>query len=369
MSERNYELESARSSPVPAPVLDYGPPGPREYRPKIGLIGCGGITEQHLKAYRSAGWEVAAFYDARPDAAERRRSEYYPQAKVCRTVGELLESEDIDVVDIATHPEVRVPLIEEAIAAGKHVLSQKPFVLDLTEGARLVSLAEAAGVKLAVNQNGRWAPYFSYMRQAVRAGLIGDVSSVNIALNWDHSWTAGTAFEKIHHLVLFDFGIHWFDAAYSFFGGGSAHSVHASLAAAPDQTMDPPLIASSIVTFDQGIANLAFNAHSRFGQQESCVVVGTKGTLRAVGAVCAISAVEITTDQGMGRAKLAGSWFPDGFRGSMGELLRSIEEDREPENSATDNLKSLSVCLAAMKSADDCAPVLIHSDRFLNRLS
>ncbi|MEI6493536.1 MAG: Gfo/Idh/MocA family oxidoreductase, partial [Verrucomicrobiota bacterium] len=266
----NYDLKSGDAAAIAAPALDYLPPLPKSFRPKIGLIGCGGITQHHLKAYRNAGWDVAAFYDLKPAAAEKRRAEFYPEAKVCASPDELLAIPGLDVVDIATHPAVRGPLIEQAIAAGKHVLSQKPFVLDLEEGRRLVSLADAAGVKLAINQNGRWAPYLAYMRAAIRAGLIGEVSSVTMALNWDHTWTAGTEFEKIHHLVLYDFAIHWIDAAYTFFGGEPAQSVYARIAKAPGQPIAPPLVASTIITFPSGLASLAFNGCSRYSPAETC---------------------------------------------------------------------------------------------------
>ncbi len=349
----NYDLAAAAAALVPAPELLYGPPMPKVYRPRIGLIGCGGITEHHLRSYRDAGWDVVAFYDPNREAAEKRRTEFYPQAEVCGGVDELLATPGLDVVDIATHAGIRGPLIEQAIAAGKHVLSQKPFVLDLDEGRRLVALAAAAGVKLAVNQNGRWAPSFAYLRQAVRAGLIGPISSVAITLNWDHTWTAGTAFEKMHHLVLYDFAIHWFDAAYSFFGGHEARSVYAALASAPDQPIKPPLVASSVVTFPSGMATLSFNGCSRHAPAESCTIIGGSGTLHARGGICAMPAVELTTVAGQARCELRGSWFPDGFRGSMGELLCAIEEDRQPENSAEDNLKSLAICFAAMRSADE----------------
>ena len=89
----------------------------------------------------------------------------------------LLRRDDIEVFDITPHPAERVPLVEAALKAGKHVLSQKPFVVDLDTGERLVELADKNGVKLAVNQNGRWAPHFAYMREAVRAGLVGDLVS------------------------------------------------------------------------------------------------------------------------------------------------------------------------------------------------
>ena len=51
--------------------------------------------------------------------------------------------------------------------------------------------------------------------------------------------------------------------------------------------------------------------------------------------------------------RLEGSWFPDGFHGSMGELLCAIEEGREPRNSARDNLHSLALCYAAIASAGE----------------
>ena len=356
---KNYDLKSAADARIPAPVFPYGPPSPQGPVPKIGLIGCGGITEHHLKAYRAAGWDVAAFYDANPDAADNRRKEFYPQARTFSNVAEMLEDGDIKVVDIATHPKVRAALIEQAIAAGKHILSQKPFAVDLATGERLVGLARDAGVKMAVNQNGRWAPYFSYMRHTVRSGLIGEVGSVHMVLNWDHTWTAGTPFEDIHHLMLYDFGIHWLDAARSFFPGVDASSVSASLARFPDQPIKPPLLANAVISFPQGMATLAFNGCSRFGARETCTIIGTKGTLHAVGDICGISSVRIVTADGSATAELEGSWFPDGFRGCMGELLCAIEDHREPDNSAADNLKTLALVFATMQSADEGRPVTL----------
>jgi hypothetical protein len=66
--------------------------------------------------------------------------------------------------------------------------------------------------------------------------------------------------------------------------------------------------------------------------------------------------VTLYTEKGQAQPKLEGSWFPDGFHGTMGELLRSIEEGREPSNSARDNLRSLALCFAAIASATDGTP-------------
>jgi len=360
MPEENYDLKFAGAQTIPAPGLPYRPPWPKTLKPKIGLIGCGGITQHHLTAYREAGWDVIAFYDKDAQKAEARRSEFYPQAKICESLEELLAQPGLDVVDIATHPEVRAPLIEASIDAGRHVLSQKPFSLDLDHGYELARKAKQAGVKLAVNHNGRWAPYFAYLRQAVQTGLIGRVSSVSLSLNWDHTWTAGTPFERIRHLILLDFGIHWFDAACSFFPDRTPTSAFAVATPTAEQSMAPPLTASAIISFPNGTATLHFNGSSRFNPAETCVIVGAKGACRSTGAICGPQSVTLETEQGKAQPKLQGAWFNDGFRGTMGELLCAIEQNREPENSAESALRSHAACFAALRSADEGGPTPIN---------
>src|SRR5699024_371806 len=152
--------------------------------------------------------------------AEERRDAFYPQAEVYDDYKKILERDDIEVVDITPHPIDRLPILKAALQAKKHVLSQKPFVLDLHDGRALVKIAKENKVKVAVNQNGRWAPHFSYMREAIRSGIIGRPVSVDFSLQWDQTWITGNpAFENIPHMVLFDFAVHWFDITASFMEG------------------------------------------------------------------------------------------------------------------------------------------------------
>lgn len=342
---------------IPAPELPYRPRNPKAYRPKIGMIACGGITYQHLTAYKQAGYDVVALCDLQEERARKRQEEFYPEAVVTTDYREVLDRDDIEVVDIATHPPERRPLIEAALRAKKHVLSQKPFVTNLDNGERLIALAEEMGVQFAVNQNGRWAPHFGYMREAVRAGIIGDLLSAHLGVHWDHTWTKGTPFEKIYDLVFYDFGIHWFDFLATVIGDRAINRVQASRSFAHGQVLGPPMLAQTIIEFDGGQASLTLDAHIMNGPQDRTYLGGTKGTISSIGPNLGEQTVTIYTPDGTATPALTGSWFPDGFHGTMGELLCAIEEKREPMNSARNNLKSLALCFAVIAAADGEAKV------------
>jgi predicted dehydrogenase len=308
---------------IEAPVLPYLPRNPKNYSPEIGLIGCGGIAFQHLSAYSHAGLRVTALCDHTESKARAYRERFYPNAKVTTDYRELLRRDEIEVVDITTHPEDRAEIIEEALRAGKHVLSQKPFVIDLDLGERLVDLAEACGVRLAVNQNGRWAPHFSFIREALSAGLIGRLMSAHFSVHWDHNWIIGTKFEEIESLVLYDFGIHWFDLAAHLFEGREALRVSAFATRASGQRAKPPMLAQAIIEFEDGQASIVFNANVGRGQEDCTVIAGTEGTIISVGPSLSEQGITIYTAEGSARPALEGTWFREGFLSCSARLKRA----------------------------------------------
>ncbi len=356
-TEDSYGFTAIKTAgDIAAPELPYRPRDPKTYKPNIGLIGCGGITEWHLRAYKAAGYNVTALCDRDREKAVKRQGEFFPEAAIYTDYREVLRRDDIEVVDIAAHPIEREPIISDALRARKHVLSQKPFVLDLDTGEKFADLADEMGVKLAVNQNARWAPYFSYIRHAIEADVLGEVASASFEVHWDHNWTATTPFNNLHHLALYDFAVHWFDAIQTFFAGRQARRVFASVERSGTQKSTPPLLAHVIVDFDGGQATLMLNGDTVFGQEERTTVIGGKGTIRSIGPDLLDQHVTLITEKGVARPNLEGRWLPNGMHGTMGELLCAIEENREPKNSARNNLKSLEICFAAVASADSGQP-------------
>ena len=106
---------------------------------------------------------------------------------------------------------------------------------------------------------------------------------------------------------------------------------------------------------------MSFNAHCKLGEEDVTTVVGTKGTLRSRGpGLNDQPMMEVHLEEGSVIAPLKGSWFESGFQGTMGELLCAIEDGREPSHGAKDNLRSLELCFASLKSADSGQPIKLQ---------
>jgi len=300
-----YALRSGTLPQIPAPDLQYRPPAPKSYRPRIGMIGTGGISDSHLDAYKTAGWDVAALWNRTRAKAEAKAETFCPHARIEDDWQAMLADSEIDVIDITLHPEHRAPIIQAALKAGKHVLSQKPFATDLDLGQDLVHLAQDKGVLLAVNQNGRWSPHMAWMREAVRSGLIGDVMSVHTSLHWNHGWTAGTPFDEIEDLLLYDFGVHWFDFLTSLMGD-RLHSVFATSIRAKGQANKIPLLAQALVRAEEGQASLVFDGAVPHGPRDTSYVAGTTGSLVSDGPDLGAQTLTLTTPEGIARPELEG---------------------------------------------------------------
>ncbi len=362
MSEtpKEYGISSPKSeSLIAAPSVSYLPEIPKDRSTPIALIGAGGISEYHLKSYRDAGLNVVAIANRNIEKALARKKEFFPNAEVYQDYRIILERTDIAVIDVTTHVDERIDIVASCLKAGKHVLSQKPLVTDLDDADHLIQLAKDHGVLLAVNQNGRWAPHFSYMRNAIQSGIIGDVTSVDFSLQWDQTWIANIPqYEQMKHLILYDFGIHWFDIISTFFPNVSPQKVFACAVNTGKQDYQPPALATATILYPNAIATLAFDAHTKLGERDITTVIGTKGTLRSQGpGLNDQPMMELFLEEGNSQIPLQGSWFTNGFLGTMTELLCAIEQKRQPTNSAESVLNGLKLCFAAVHSAETGNPI------------
>jgi predicted dehydrogenase len=348
-------MSAAVSSPVGD--LDYRPAFPAGYAPGIGIVGCGGIAKDcHLPAYAAYGVDVVGVYDVLPEATRRVRDAFPFVRNVFASLDELLTHPEIDIVDIATGPEVRLELIARAVEAGKHVLAQKPLALDVDAARAVVEQAERRGVKIAVNQNGRWSPPWRIATLLVDAGAIGDVIGVTHFLDKPLPPLVGTHFAEIEHFTIFDHLVHWIDICRCWLDGRPVAAVRAHEYRPPNQPADlrTPVAAWVEILYEDGANAMIRVTGDVRTSRPSCPfwIHGTEGTIRGSVLVGA-EFVELERDGIATAFDLEGTWNPDGFAGTLAELARAIAEDREPFNSARHNLLSLAITLAACRSAEE----------------
>jgi len=180
--------------------------------------------------------------------------------------------------------------------------------------------------------------------------------STHLDAHWDHNPTTEEGFDHIPHAILYDYAIHYFDMLACVMEEREPKRVFGSVARSSTQTASPPLLGQATVKYEGAQASLVFDGNNRFGQTDRTYIGGTEGTLQSEGPGLGDQTVSLHIDNGAVRPDLEGSWFPTGFRGTMGELLCAIEENREPENSGIDNLQSLELCYAAVAAAEEGEP-------------
>lgn len=137
------------------------------------VIGTGFGARVHVPALRAAGFEVVALVGSDPERTRRRAERLGVPHALC-AMDEALALSGIDAVTIATPPDRHAPQALAAIAAGKHVICEKPFTLDATEARRVLEAAESAGVVHRLGYEFRWATERSVAARAIAQGAIGE---------------------------------------------------------------------------------------------------------------------------------------------------------------------------------------------------
>ena len=322
----------------------------------VAVLGAGTIARTaHLPAYAQYGVGVTGVWSRTPATTADLGQRVYGSAE------ELLADPEVRYVDIATGPEGRLGWIEAAVEAGKHVLAQKPLTLSRDDLARLPAVLEraaAAGVRVAVNHNGRWAPPWRATTLLLRQGAVGTVTGVTHLHDKPLPPLAGTPFDDVPHMLLTDYLLHWVDITRGWLADGGAgpvtsvQAVDSRVPGQPDEARNPWSATLSLATGSGATATLRITG-SNVASEPGCPfwVHGTTGTIR--GSVL-LDSDRVELDDGTTRTAvpLTGAWFVDGFAAAMGELMCAVAEDREPENSAADAARSVALVLAARDSAE-----------------
>ncbi|HMQ58232.1 MAG TPA: Gfo/Idh/MocA family oxidoreductase [Rhizobiaceae bacterium] len=141
----------------------------------VGIIGCGNISAAYMRlAPLFKGIEVRACADAMPAAAEARAKEFGLRAM---SVDDLLKADDVDIVVNLTIPSAHFDVSMKAAEAGKHVYSEKPFVLSVAEGKALAKAAAKKGVRVGSAPDTFMGGAHQLARHLIDDGAVGKITS------------------------------------------------------------------------------------------------------------------------------------------------------------------------------------------------
>ena len=185
---------------------------------RVGIAGTGFIGAVHARAARLAGARLVGVAASTPersaDAARRLGAE-----RAFDSAQALAEAPDIDVVHVCTPNHLHLPVAEAALAAGKHVICEKPLAIDVAGAQRLTELAEASGHWATVPFVYRYHATVREARERVRSGRTGSVRLVHgtYLQDWllrpeDDNWRVESDLGGASRAFA-DIGSHWCDLA------------------------------------------------------------------------------------------------------------------------------------------------------------
>jgi predicted dehydrogenase len=179
---------------------------------RLAMLGCGAVARAHAgRLKRHRGDLSLAFASRDRDRAEAFRSEL-GGVRAFGDYQEAIESAEVDAVFIVTPPHLHLPLALAALAAGKHVVVEKPPFPRAADFDTVAAAAARAGRRVFVAENYFYKPSLTRLRQLIVDGLIGDVLFVQVnAIK--RQVTSGWRDDGALALggALYEGGIHWVD--------------------------------------------------------------------------------------------------------------------------------------------------------------
>lgn len=141
---------------------------------RVGIVGTGFGARVQVRGFRAAGFEVTSICSAHPDRA-RAAAEQAGIPVAVDSVNDLVGRDDVDVVSVTSPPTLHREHALAALAAGKHVICEKPMARDTGEAREMLGAAERAGVVHAIDHEFRYAPARSKVKELLEARAIGEM--------------------------------------------------------------------------------------------------------------------------------------------------------------------------------------------------
>ncbi len=174
------------------------------YAPSVGRYHGQGIV-------KTAGLELEAVCDLSPERMQQARHDF-PEMGVHASAEALGDDPDVDAVIIATPPNTHAALALQMMAAGKHVICEKPLALNHAETSAMAEAAGKQGVHLSCHQNRRWDVDYLAIKQALAQGRIGELFYMETFVGgFSHPCGYWHSDATVSGGMTYDWGAHYID--------------------------------------------------------------------------------------------------------------------------------------------------------------
>jgi predicted dehydrogenase len=331
---------------IPLPVR-------RDWR--IGLVGFGGIAIwSHVPAYQKAGWNIVAVADPSEGAQEKAR-EMLPEARIYSDYTQLLQETEVDAVALLTQPVLRLPVVQVAAKFGRPVLIEKPLANTLEEAQQIVQLGEEHSLPIAVSQNYRWDGANFFARQLVEQGYVGEMhfASIEIFGTQDRDLAGHSFYSQCDDFMTVQWNTHLADLLQFWSGAVPQRRWTVTRRSSGQNFKSNGLLFSVIELGDNLTGHILHSELVRSGATGAmCRIDGSEGSLVFPMSGDYVEIYSSRLDNEPARLDLSTLNLAHSMAGSMGDLLLSIEQKREPSVSARRNLATLNAVFSDQKSSE-----------------
>jgi scyllo-inositol 2-dehydrogenase (NADP+) len=199
--------------------------------PRVGLLGFGAIGAEHVAGFTGAGFDVVAVCD-RSEPRLAAATAAAPGVHTYAKADELLGDDEVELVALSTPPDSHAHWARAALAAGRHVVVEKPLALSAAQADGMLDASADAGLSLAVYQNRRFDRDFLGLQRLVRSGSLGRVFHLEAFVGgFAHPCNYWHSDEAVSGGTAFDWGSHVLDQILALLPGaveavrGSSHKL------------------------------------------------------------------------------------------------------------------------------------------------
>jgi myo-inositol 2-dehydrogenase/D-chiro-inositol 1-dehydrogenase len=339
---------------------------------RFGLIGFGAWGKFHAGAIaKTDGAELVAIAATSAASCAAAR-DAYPNAAVYDDYRHLVQRDDIDVIDVVVPSHLHHEIASAVLAAGKHLLLEKPMALSLRECDDLLALANEHNRLFAVGHELRLSSLWRKVKELVDDGFVGEPQYVLVELSrrpyrlGSQSWRYDIS--RVGNWILEE-PIHFFDLARWYFSSlGDPQTIYAT---ANSKQPDHPELHdnfSAIVHFPRGAYAVISQTLSAFEHHQTVKLTGTKGALwaswsgamdRTAHPTFSLRAFDGERVEQIPIDKITGEIFE--LEDQMAMLVAAIQNGSPLTCTAEDGRWSVAMCLAADRSVKTSAPVSIDA--------